>query len=69
MSVKAQRKKSEKKAKAQKKNAQICRSRVPAPKDAPRKGWGEGRVEARILQTNVLYSIQGPCFMDNESPA
>ncbi len=35
----------------------------------PRKGWGKGRVEALILQTNVLYSIQGPCLMDNESPA
>jgi hypothetical protein len=35
----------------------------------PRKEWGEGRVEARILQTNVLYCIQGPCFVDNESPA
>jgi hypothetical protein len=32
----------------------------------PPKGVGEGRVEARILQTNALYSIQGPCFMDNE---
>jgi hypothetical protein len=26
-------------------------------------------VEARIVQTNVLYSIQGPCFIDNESSA
>jgi hypothetical protein len=35
----------------------------------PRKGWGEERMEARILQTNPLYSIQGPCFMDNKGSA
>ncbi len=32
-------------------------------------GGGEGGGSACIVPTNVLYSIQGPCFMDNESSA
>jgi hypothetical protein len=65
MSVKAQRKKQKHKTKMHK----FAEAEFQCPKMPPEKGGGEVRVEARILQTNVLYSIQGPCFMDNESPA